>query len=180
MNSKVVSIQSIKMNPSNPRIIKDHKFTKLVRSIKEFPEMLDLRPIVVNEDMIVLGGNMRLKACMEAGLKEVPIIITSLDENKQSEFIIKDNIGYGEWDWDMLANTWDAQMLDDWGLHVPLIAPDINMDEFFKDQEAKEKQDECKIVLEYTQEEYDHIIEAFGKRSGSRESIVYELLLGKE
>jgi hypothetical protein len=112
-------IKKIKVNPNNPRVIKDDKFNQLVKSIKEFPEMLQLRPIVVNKEMIVLGGNMRLKACLEAGLKEVPIIYAdTLTEKQQREFIIKDNIGYGEWDWEMLANEWDENDLTDWGLDV--------------------------------------------------------------
>jgi hypothetical protein len=116
---QVVKISEVKTNPNNPRIIKDDKFAKLVKSIKEFPEMLNLRPIVVNDDMIVLGGNMRLKACKEAGLKEVPIIKASnLTEQQQKEFIIKDNVGFGEWDWDSLANKWDAEELTEWGLDV--------------------------------------------------------------
>jgi len=107
------------MNPNNPRVIKDDKFAKLVRSIQEFPKMLEIRPIVVNSDMIVLGGNMRLKACKEAGLKEVPIILAdNLTEDEQKQFIIKDNVGFGEWDWDMLANEWDQEVLEDWGLDV--------------------------------------------------------------
>ena len=114
-----VKISEVKPNPNNPRIIKDDKFSKLVKSIKDFPEMLNLRPIVVNDEMIVLGGNMRLKACKEAGLKEVPIIKASnLTEQQQKEFIIKDNVGFGEWDWDSLANEWDAEELTEWGLHV--------------------------------------------------------------
>jgi hypothetical protein len=114
-----VKISEVKPNPNNPRIIKDDKFAKLVKSIKEFPEMLNLRPIVVNDDMIVLGGNMRLKACKEAGLKEVPIIKASnLTEQQQKEFIIKDNVGFGDWDWDSLANEWDADKVTDWGLDV--------------------------------------------------------------
>jgi DNA modification methylase len=113
-------LADIKSNPNNPRIIKDDKFKKLVASIKEFPQMLSLRPIVVNDDMIVLGGNMRLKACKEAGLKEVPVIKASdLNEEQQKAFIIKDNVGYGEWDWDMLANEWDAEELVEWGLDIP-------------------------------------------------------------
>ena len=115
-----VPINTVKANPNNPRIIKDDKFAKLVKSINEFPQMLNLRPIVVNDDMIVLGGNMRLKACKEAGLKEIPIIKASeLTEQQQKEFIVKDNVGYGEWDWDDLANNWDAQELTDWGLDIP-------------------------------------------------------------
>lgn len=117
---EVISIGKIKLNPNNPRLIKDDKFTKLVQSIKDFPEMLEIRPIVVNEDMIILGGNMRYKACKEAGLKEVPIIKASgLSEEKQREFLIKDNVSGGEWDWDMLANQWDELELDAWGLDIP-------------------------------------------------------------
>ena len=113
-------ISEVKANPNNPRIIKDDKFKKLVQSIKNFPEMLKLRPIVVNDDMVVLGGNMRLKACKEAGLKEVPIIkAEDLTEDQQREFIIKDNVGFGEWDWDEIANNWDAEQLDAWGLDLP-------------------------------------------------------------
>jgi hypothetical protein len=115
-----VPINSVKANPNNPRIIKDDKFAKLVKSINEFPQMLNLRPIVVNDDMVVLGGNMRLKACKEAGLKEIPIIKASeLTEQQQKEFIVKDNVGYGEWDWNDLANNWDAEQLQDWGLDIP-------------------------------------------------------------
>jgi site-specific DNA-methyltransferase (adenine-specific) len=107
-------------NTSNPRIIKDDKFKKLVKSIQEFPEMLKLRPIVVDADMVVLGGNMRLKACKAAGLTEVPIVIADqLTPEQQAEFIIKDNVGFGEWDWDLLANEWDEQLLQDWGLELP-------------------------------------------------------------
>jgi DNA modification methylase len=116
-----VSINAIKSNPNNPRVIRDDKFRKLVKSINEFPEMLELRPIVVNDNMIVLGGNMRLKACIEAGLDEVAIIKASnLSEAQQAEFIIKDNVGFGEWDWDMLANEYDEQDLKDWGLDLPI------------------------------------------------------------
>jgi hypothetical protein len=115
-----VPINTVKANPNNPRIIKDDKFAKLVKSINEFPQMLNLRPIVVNDDMVVLGGNMRLKACKEAGLKEIPVIKASeLTEQQQKEFIVKDNVGYGEWDWDDLANNWDASELEEWGLDIP-------------------------------------------------------------
>lgn len=115
-----VSINTVKANPNNPRVIKDDKFRKLVQSIKDFPEMLEIRPIVVNQDMIVLGGNMRLKACKEAGLKEVPIIhADNLTEEQQREFIIKDNVSGGEWDWELLENEWDTELLDEWGLDLP-------------------------------------------------------------
>ena len=112
-----VSISSIKENDANPRFINKHKFQKLVNSVKEFPEMLSLRPIVVDKDNIILGGNMRYKACKEIGLKEVYIIqADDLDEKKAQEFIIKDNVGVGEWDWDVLANDWDVKELEEWGL----------------------------------------------------------------
>lgn len=119
MQTKLVAINLIKANPNNPRIIKDDKFNKLVKSIAEFPKMLQLRPIVVNADNIVLGGNMRLKACKEAGLKEVYIIeAKDLTDAEQQQFIIKDNVGFGEWDWDVLANEWDADKLAEWGLNL--------------------------------------------------------------
>jgi hypothetical protein len=119
MEIRSCKLSEIKSNPNNPRIIKDDKFRKLVKSIQEFPKMLEIRPIVVNADMIVLGGNMRLKACKEAGLKEVPVIFAhDLTEDEQKQFIIKDNVGFGEWDWDMLANEWEPELLESWGLEV--------------------------------------------------------------
>ena len=110
----------LRLNEDNPRVIKDDKFKKLVKSIQDFPQMLEIRPIVVNDEMVVLGGNMRLKACIEAGLTEVPIIkASSLTPEQQKEFIIKDNVGFGEWEWDVLANEWDVEKLTDWGLDIP-------------------------------------------------------------
>lgn len=122
--NKTVKITEVKVNPNNPRLIKDDKFKKLVQSIKDFPEMLDIRPIVVNKDMIILGGNMRFKACKEAGLKEVPIIVADLTEEQQREFLIKDNTSGGEWDWNILANEWDAEQLTEWGLDVTIFNTD--------------------------------------------------------
>jgi len=115
-----VPIGSIKPNPSNPRTIRDERFYKLVQSIKDFPEMLELRPIVTDADRVVLGGNMRLKACKAAGLKTVPVVVADhLTESQRREFIVKDNVGFGDWDWDALANEWDAGELEAWGLEVP-------------------------------------------------------------
>ena len=115
-----VDIKKVIPNPNNPRIIKDDKFKKLVKSIQEFPQMLELRPIVVDGNMVVLGGNMRLKASIAAGLTEVDILIADqLTDEQKAEFIIKDNVGFGEWDWDMLANEWDIDALEDWGLELP-------------------------------------------------------------
>lgn len=116
-----MNIKEILQNPNNPRIIKDDKFKKLCQSIKDFPEMLKLRPIVIDENNMVLGGNMRLKACNEIGLKDVPTIqAKDLTEEQKKEFIIKDNIGFGEWNWEDLANEWDVENLSNWGVDLPL------------------------------------------------------------
>ena len=115
---KKVKITEVISNPNNPRLIKDDKFKKLVKSIQDFPDMLNVRPIVVNKDMIVLGGNMRLKAIKEAGIKEINIEIVDWSEDKQKEFIIKDNASFGEWDWSDLANNWDSEELTDWGVDI--------------------------------------------------------------
>jgi len=142
-----VPINTVKANPNNPRIIKDDKFAKLVKSINDFPQMLKLRPIIVNDDMVVLGGNMRLKACKEAGLKEIPIIKASeLTEQQQKEFIVKDNVGYGEWDWNDLANNWDAEQLQDWGLDIPGFMELPSEDELT--EESKNKPPTIKITFE--------------------------------
>jgi len=157
---ELININKVKENPSNPRIIKDVKFKKLVQSIKDFPEMLDLRPIVVDANMIVLGGNMRLKACKEAGLKEVPVLIADkLTEEQQKEFIIKDNVGFGEWDWDILANEWDAELLDDWGLDLPKF-PDEDFENDLSDKIESSFRIEIELDNEQQQEElYNELIE---------------------
>lgn len=142
---EVVSIDDVLSNPDNPRVIRDDKFKKLVRSIREFPKMLLLRPIVVNSEMVVLGGNMRLKACREAGLKEIPIIVASdLSEEQQKEFIIKDNVGFGEWDWDALANEWNDFDLINWGLDLP------KFEESIIEEQQEEESNAIKISIEAT------------------------------
>lgn len=119
----MIKLTTIKSNPNNPRVIRDEKFKKLVKSIEEFPKMMSLRPMVVNEDMVVLGGNMRLKALKELGYKEVPDewvkSAKDLTEDEIRRFIIADNVGFGEHDWEMLANEWDVEELSDWGLDIP-------------------------------------------------------------
>jgi ParB-like chromosome segregation protein Spo0J len=119
MNIIKIKIEDLKTNSNNPRIIRDDKFKKLVKSIKDFPQMLEIRPVVVDKDMVVLGGNQRYKACVEAGLKEIPVIIADeLTEEQKKQFIIKDNVGFGEWDWDLLTREWETEGLADWGLDV--------------------------------------------------------------
>ena len=133
-----LEINKLKPNKDNPRVIKDDKFKKLVKSIKEFPEMLELRPIVVDEDMTILGGNMRHKACIEAGLKEVYIkIAKGLTDKQKEEFIVKDNVGFGEWEWDILANQWDSVQLTEWGLDVWLNEDDIKEIQNPENQESE-------------------------------------------
>jgi hypothetical protein len=122
MNAMIenVAIELIKPNANNPRFIRDDKYQKLIVSIRNFPEMLRLRPIIVNAEMVILGGNMRFRACVEAGMRTIPVIIAkNLTPGQQAEFIIKDNVGFGEWDWDVLANEWEPQQLEEWGLELP-------------------------------------------------------------
>lgn len=114
---KIMKLSDLKLNPNNPRTIRDDKFFKLVESVKNFPKMLELRPIVVNEDMLILGGNMRYKACQEAWITEVPVIIAeNLTEEEQNEFLIKDNTSGWDWDFDLLLSNWEPSELDDWGV----------------------------------------------------------------
>jgi ParB-like chromosome segregation protein Spo0J len=139
---QIVKISEVKPNPKNPRIIKDGKFQKLVKSIQEFPDMLNKRPLIVFTDTdgkyVVLGGNMRLKACKEIGLKEIPIIVADeWTEEQKNEFLIKDNVGFGEWDWDSLANEWDAEKLDDWGLDLPILMDEPSLDELIGEEKNK-------------------------------------------
>ena len=126
MKPNKIKIQKLKENPDNPRIISRDKFRKLVNSLKEFPQMLKLRPIVVDEDNIILGGNMRYKAALELGLSEVWVIqADDLTKDQKAEFIIKDNAGFGKWDWETLANDWSMEVLTDWGVDVVIDQDDI-------------------------------------------------------
>jgi ParB-like chromosome segregation protein Spo0J len=146
---QLINIQEVRPNENNPRFIKDYKFKKLVKSIKEFPQMLKLRPIVVNSDMVVLGGNMRLKACKEAGLKEVYILVADeLTQEQEREFIVKDNVGFGEWDWDVLANDWNGHQVSDWGLTVVPFEDSIEEvleQEINKQDKQNEKLKTCEV-----------------------------------
>jgi len=148
-----VALKDVSINEDNPRTIKDKKFDKLVASLKKFPKMIMLRPIVVNKDMVILGGNMRFKACTEAGFSEVPVIIAEdLSEAEQLEFIIKDNVGFGDWDFDELANSWDDLPLSDWGLDLPV---HLSEDELPEDSATGKA---FKLsVLTATEEEQDEV-----------------------
>jgi hypothetical protein len=171
-----MNINEIKPNPNNPRIIKDDKFKKLVKSIQDFPQMLELRPIVIDENNIVLGGNMRLKACIEAGLKDVPVKqAKELTEEQKKEFIVKDNVGYGEWDWDDLANNWDEQLLTEWGLDIPNFDTGSFADQN-KELSLDDVSDSMSINLKYTEEEYYIVKEQLLKIAPTPEQAIWKLL----
>jgi ParB-like chromosome segregation protein Spo0J len=165
MKIEKVKLSEIKPNPKNPRLIKDDKFKKLVKSIKDFPQMLELRPIVVDENNIILGGNMRFKALKEAGYTEVSIVrANDLTSEQKDEFIVKDNLGFGEWDWDVLANEWDAELLNDWGLFVPEMPTEVDysiLDEEDLDDELTDMASGVKkaIQIEFEAEHYDEASE---------------------
>ncbi len=146
-----LKISELKSNEENPRIIKEAKFKKLVESIKNFPQMLELRPIVIDENFTILGGNMRYRACINAGIKEVPVkIAKGLSEEQKKEFIVKDNLSFGEWDWDSIGNDWNEVTLKDWGMDVwqpeeidysPDLTPTTDYSDVTKEQiEAKAKE----------------------------------------
>lgn len=143
----MIQLKNIKKNPNNPRKINEEKFAKLLNSIKEFPKMMALRPIIVNNDNIVLGGNMRLKALKELGYKEVPKEwikqASDLTDEEVRRFIIQDNVGYGEWDWELLNIEWDTEQLSDWGLDAFEYEPfNGSIDDFFTESEDKPKEKE--------------------------------------
>jgi hypothetical protein len=157
-----VKINTVKSNPNNPRIIKDAKFQKLVQSLKDFPEMLEKRPIVVDENMVVLGGNMRLKASIEAGLKQVWIDVAEgwTDEQKK-EFVIKDNASFGDWDWDILANEYDPTDLSNWGLDVWQPDEEVDysilngLDDLEEEVEKLERNVKTAIQIEFQSKDYE-------------------------
>jgi hypothetical protein len=155
---QLIKINKIKPNPSNPRVIKDNKFQQLKKSLEDFPDMAKVRPIVVNTDMVVLGGNMRLKAMQAAGWKEVPVEVVDWPEDRQREFIIKDNVGFGEWDWELVAHDWPEA--GEWGLDVPEFAPAVDYS-ILDDDDVSEQLDEMTggvkkaIQIEFEAEHYE-------------------------
>jgi hypothetical protein len=161
-----LNIKELIPNPDNPRTIKDHRFKLLVKSIKSFPEMLDYRSIVVDENNMVLGGNQRYKACIDAGLQTLKVTkVVGLSGEKKKEFVIKDNANYGVWDWDSLANNWTDSALNDWGLNIwtPTIEDSFNDDDepsevSAVDVPAAEKEKKKVIPIEFNIEDYDEAV----------------------
>jgi ParB-like chromosome segregation protein Spo0J len=136
-------VTQLKLNPNNPRFIRDDKFEKLKISLTDFPEMMDARPIVIDEDGIILGGNMRFRACKELGWKEVEVnVLKGLTEKQKREFIIKDNASFGEWDWEILANEWDDEELKQYGIDVKFTADEL-LDEDDDEKKTKHKCPMC-------------------------------------
>lgn len=182
-----VKIEKIKSNPNNPRVIKDYKFKKLIKSIQDFPDMLKLRPIIVDEKNMILGGNMRYKACLELGHKNVwAVMADDLTEEQKKQFVIKDNVGFGEWDWDILANDWETTELKDWGIDVwqPEEAVDYSvLDEVDLDDEIDNMYQQTKksIILEFPTEEYvngvQQAYESLKKKNVNLSDLFYKAML---
>jgi hypothetical protein len=164
-----VDILSIRKNPDNPRVMNKQKFRKLIESIKEFPQMLKLRPIVVNSDGLILGGNMRYTACLQLNHKQVYIIkAEDLTDEQIKQFIIKDNVGFGDWDWDILANSWDTKKLQDWGMDVWQPDEDVDysiLEELDLEDNLSGKESSVKraIQIEFEAEHYNEANELISK-----------------
>lgn len=167
--------------PKNPRVIRDERFQKLVQSIKEDPEMLSLRELIVfpyEGNYVVIAGNMRLKAMHDLGYKECPVKVLPEDTppEKLRAYAIKDNVAFGDTDWGVIEAEWDAGELEEWGLDVPYLATDIDLDSFFEESNTDEKDSLHKITLEYTEQDYNAVQEALKQHSGSKEQIFFKLL----
>ena len=177
----MIKLSTIKPNPNNPRLVKDDKFLLLMESIKKFGEkMMPLRPMVIDENNILLGGNMRYKALKELKYKEVPKSwvkqVTDLTEDEKREFIIKDNIGFGAWDWDTLANEWDSEQLEAWGLDIPNFDNDIDYSDKNKELDLDSFEDEMTIKLKYSSDEFEQVKQALYKIAATPEQAVWLLL----
>jgi len=175
---QLVPIGALKANPTNPRVLRDEKFAKLKKSITEFPDMLNYRSVVAVTDtdgkLMVLGGNMRLRAMQDLGIKEVPVMIADhWTEEQRREFIIKDNVGFGEWDWDGLANEWDAGELSDWGMDLPL---GQDFSDKNKEIDTDGFADEVTITLKYSEADHAEVREALSKVAATPEQAVWKLL----
>ena len=176
---QIIQVEKLKLNDGNPRYIKEDNFIKLVNSIKEFPRMLEYRPVIVNEDFLVLAGNMRLRAAKEIGLKEIPVLIADkLTEKEQRELIIKDNVGYGDWDWNMLANEWDKEELISWGIDIPEFE-EKDFSDKNKEVDINEFENTMVIKLNYSEEEFMIVKDQLSKIAPTPEQAVW-LLLGNE
>jgi ParB-like chromosome segregation protein Spo0J len=185
MNIELINISELTINPNNPRVINDEKFKKLVQSVKDFPDMLKLRPIIVDENNVILGGNMRFKACKAAKLKQVYVMqANELTEAQKREFIIKDNVSGGEWDWAILQNEWDTEQLDAWGLDVPQFASDVDYSILDDEDVSKQLEDmtdgvKKAIQIEFEAEHYEEayaLVKFWRERGGYVGGMIVEYL----
>lgn len=177
---KEIKVSSLIENPNNPRFIRDDKFEKLKKSIEEFPKMLELRPIVVNDKMVIVGGNMRFKAIQELGYAKIPESwvkkASDFTADELRKFIILDNSGFGEWDYDLLSQQYEVVELQEWGITIPHYEP-VNLDDFFNDhEEDMDKPQIKKIILEYNEEDFNKVNEAIEKLGNSPEQVIWKLL----
>ena len=151
-----MKLKDIKPNPNNPRVLRDEKFQKLKQSITEFPKMLSLRPMVIDENNVVLGGNMRLRALQELGFTDVDEAwvkrSSDLTEEEKKRFIIADNVAFGEWDWDTLANDWEVVDLEAWGMEIPFY------DEEVKEEQSKEEEEFKTLELNFNAWDYKNVV----------------------
>ena len=178
MEIQTVPISAVKANASNPRLIKDIKFKKLMQSISDLPSMLALRPIVVNKDMTVLGGNMRYAACVELGYTDVPIIIADdLTDEEQQQFVIKDNVSFGEFDFEILANEYNSVDLAEWGVDVWQNEDDLQSFEDIELNIDDNSNDTKRLSIEFTADEYDNIIQRLNLLSDKYDCSDYRALL---
>ena len=182
-----MKITDLKLNPNNPRIIKDDKFKKLVTSLSEFPEMMEKRPMVCVTDtdgkLYPLGGNMRLRALKELKYKEIPdtwiMLADEWSEEKRREFAIRDNVNYGEWSWDDLANEWDVEELAEWGLDIPNFEIETETEDYSdknKEIDTDEFSDKMTLKFEVSQDEYEYILSELQKINASKEIALLTLL----
>jgi len=178
MPVEYVAITAVTVNPDNPRLIKDDRFQRLVASVKAFPQMLELRPVVINDHGVILGGNMRYHACVAAGMTRIPVARASaLTPEQQREFIIKDNVGSGEWEWDRLANEWDLPTLAEWGLgEVTMFAQasdaaerDIDLPRLSESAEAYLTNSIRQIVLHYDKDTHADVLKRFAAVAKARD-----------
>ncbi len=179
MSAELLPIESVISNPDNPRVLKDDRYAKLKKSIEDFPEMLWKRPLVVvkagRKKHMVLGGNARLKACVELGIAQVPVIhADDWSEEQRKQFVIKDNVSTGDWDWAILSSVWDEGLLDNWG--VPFFkTDDVDMDNLFMEGDSPGRES-MNITLKYTADDHQKVIAKFNEIGGSKEQVVFNLL----
>jgi ParB-like chromosome segregation protein Spo0J len=177
-----MKLKDIKPNPNNPRVLRDDKFQKLKQSITEFPKMLSLRPMVIDENNVVLGGNMRLRALQELGFTDIDEAwvkrSSDLTEEEKKRFIIADNVAFGEWDWDTLANDWEVVDLEAWGLNIPQFGnmADTDYSDKNKEIDVEELEGLMTINLKYTEEDYWKVKEQLSKVAHTPEQAVWKLL----